>query len=112
MALRVGNREVIKQDTLLIPQGEMAVIPVSFGGSDIEVTISYQDDQSGKQDILLSNDNNRMNLVLQNWNNAVGTGMRAPFDLARNEHGHFLSIMIANWRISDMNKVDLQFMVG
>ena len=37
MALRVGNKDVIKQQTILIPQNERAEIPVSFGGSNVTV---------------------------------------------------------------------------
>lgn len=110
MALRIGNKEVIKQETILIPQGERADIPLSFGG-DIIVGISYSDDESGQQDIRLSNEGGRMNLILVNWSNGIGTATQAPIDLASNDQGHVLSIMATNYRVGNMNKIDLQFMV-
>lgn len=112
MALRIGNKEVIKQETLLIPQNERATIPVSFGGSDVTVEISFSDDQSGKPDIRFSNENNAIDLTFLNWSNVVGTSTQAPIDIARNEHGHALSIMAANWRVGEANRLDLQFMVA
>ena len=112
MALRIGNKEIIKQETLLIPQNEQATIPLSFGGSDVTVGVSFLDDDSGKPDIKFSNNNNQMNLIFVNWNNTIGISTQVPIDIAQNEHGHGLSIMAASWRVGQANKIDLQFMVG
>lgn len=112
MALRVGNKDVIKQQTILIPQNERAEIPGSFGGSNVTVGVSFSDDESGKADIRFSNENNRMNLTFINWNNTIGVSTQTPVNIATNEHGHALSIMAASWRVGEANKLDLQFMVG
>lgn len=112
MTMRIENREVVKQVTLLIPENETATFTVSLGGPDTTIGISYSDEENKDQAINLNNNNGIMNLIFVNWNNSLGTTTKRPVDIVTNDQGRTLSFMAVSRRLAGTNEISLQIMIG
>ena len=90
MALRIGNKEVIKKETILIAQGDQATFDMALGGDALNVVISVSQDPNKGPDVSGQVNNGTISLEFINWGDAVGVAAQDPIKIADTQNGRAL----------------------
>ena len=115
MPVIIGGRTVVHCDTLIIPSGEVAEVSFSIGGWNLNFEISFSASSSSASNettLSVESGDGRSYINFSNWVSSLGTATLEPFKLGETNQGHELSCMVTHWLIGNVNKLDVQFMLG
>lgn len=112
--VRLGSRKLIDTLELLLPPGEVAHVDIELGqeytahptSSFVRFDIVFE--ESVEQTVEFRPVGTRVNMILKNWSNPVGTALNTPFDLVTTPKGK-VELMMANYAIGVTNHLTLQF---
>lgn len=108
----IGEWEVIHYTSLLVHTGVDSWIQFKVKNEDIKFNIKLVDTETkDKQEIELLGGEDYGILKLKNFNNALGTAPKDILSLAVLNDKTELFCLFINYRIGDLNKIDIQFMI-
>lgn len=112
--MKIGNKEIVHTTSLIIPKDEEAVIDFKVGNWEIELRLLFKiEKENTKKGIISLEVTDKIpKLILTNWFNALGMATKMPIEFGTTDNGKKLYIMICHWYIGDVNKIDLQFLLG
>lgn len=114
MKLKVGKRKVIHTVTLIVPSGEEAWIEFNLDNWNIRLKILFEvtSDKSKQREINIKATDDYGIIIFKNWTNSLGTATRVPVEFGKTSNGRDLLFMASHSLIGDVNKLDLQFLLG
>ncbi|WP_261437087.1 hypothetical protein [Serratia proteamaculans] len=115
----LGGRKMLTSETYLIPPNEslkltLIITPEDMAGiTDVmhmPVSVVFEDDSSEKQHVEFKPvPNEGMQMCIKNWNNPLGTTLKAMYPVISMRDEGFIDMMIHNVRIGETNVLTLQF---
>lgn len=112
MALRIGKKEVIKQETILIGHGDSATFDMMLGGQALNVEISVSKDESNSPGFNGAVNNGTVSLNFVNWGDAIGVASQEPIKIADTQNGRALWLLAMGKGVDKTVMLNLQFMIG
>lgn len=113
MTTHIGSKQVVHFSSLIVPDGEAATIEFNIGAWNLNFNVSFSKDESVEgASLSIEEMNGKSYMKFANWTGTLGTATQKPFVIGKTNQGHELSIMITHWLVGDVNKVDIQFMIG
>lgn len=112
MALRIGNKEVIKQKSFLITHGDQAKFDITLGGEALKVEVLVSQNQGKGPNFSGKVSNSTISLEFINWGDAVGVAMQEPVKVADTQNGRALWLLAMGKGVEKTVRLDLQFMIG
>ena len=112
--MEIGNRKVVYSCSLIIPEGETALVEFSIGSWKIKIRINFENDlQTNESTINVGEEMNGESLItFSNWKNPVGTATIKPVVIGQTDTNQQLLMMAASWLIGNVNKLDLHFLLS
>jgi hypothetical protein len=114
MSARVGKLEVVHTQTLILPEGEEALVGFQVGGwqAKLKVRFEARGEDPSKQAIEVEAEDDHALVKLVNWKNPLGTATTTPVQFATLNTGDLVYFMVAHWLIGGVNLLELQFLLG
>lgn len=110
---RIGNYDIIGEKRLMVPEQEADGVWVDFQNEKERFQLHLffeKSDATPSIKILGKEDHSEITLI--NWSDTLGTCTTAPLKVGVTNDNRSMYILIASSKISSMNMVDVQFMLG
>lgn len=108
----VGDWEVIHFTSLLLPVGEDGWIHFQVKEEFLKFNIKFvETENKDKTEIELFGNEGYGVFVLKNFNSSLGSATKSYLSIATLNDSTELSCLFAHYRISELHKIDFQFMI-
>jgi hypothetical protein len=107
----LGNRQVVWNGTLIVPDGESARVETQLGGWPLKIVIfCYPNAKSSE--ITWSGKENALELSFKGWTNSLLTGVRTAQKLGQTNDGRAFGFIATAQRAGQLTKIDFQILWG
>ena len=115
--MEIGDKKVIHSASLIVPEGDSALVEFSIELWKARVRIAFKNDLEGDSkstiDVKGENDvSGESSITFLNWKNPIGTATTIPVRIGRTNTNQEIFIMAAHWYIGSVNKLDIHFLLG
>lgn len=114
MTIKIGSREVVFSTSLIIPKNETAEFDFTVDLWHISIRIEFLEtsDESQPREVKFDVQSSQLIIKFVNWNNALGTAILQPHQIGLSNNGQALSFIATHWLVGDVNRIDVQFLLG
>ena len=111
----VGDRQVIMNTSLLVPDGEEAKVEVLIGKWNFVLYVVFKPEDADEPRIewAMVGDKEGLRATFKGWKNKIAASTRAPIQVGQTDDGNRpVGVMFYHQRTGRLNRIDIQVMVG
>lgn len=116
--IKIGDRVVIGEASIIIPDGEVAVISYKFDESDdVTFSLAFSDLPESEEDekspyVNITGSGDRSSFVFRNFNSATGHTLGSPIVFATSDAGENISFLATVYKYKRSRRITYQVMLG
>lgn len=114
--ITVGGRKIIGADSVIVPDGEEAVLSYDFDGNDnITFSVVFESEEGeGKNNphLEVTWSDEKCIFKFKNFSSATGHSLREPMVFADSDGGEQISLLATVYKYRSSHRITFQIMLG
>lgn len=116
--IKIGGRRILGASSVIVPDGEDAIVRYEFDGSDdVTLAFSFSDLPEDEEDekspyVVITGADDRSSFVFRNFNSATGHSLGKPIVFATSDAGENISLLATVYRYKRSRRIAFQVMLG